>query len=453
MQLALTALWRSYGVEPDAVIGHSMGEVTAAVVAGALSPADGLKVIATRSRLMSRLAGQGAMALLELDAEATKTVIAGYPDVTVAVYAAPQQTVIAGPPEQVDAVVAVVDARGRLARRIEVDVASHHPTIDPILPELRSALADLTPAAPKIPLISTVEQTNGSAPTFDADYWVTNLRKPVRFSQAVVAAAESYDTFIEVSPHPLLTHAIGGNMESARPRGGFQVAATLNRDTAETLTFHTHVAMVRPPSAAMPETAGDARRLVDIPPTPWLHSKYWAAPSSANRQSANAHPLLGTHVELPSGRDHVWQADVGTLLIPWLADHKVHGQVVMPATGFAEMALAAGCEAFGLPANAIAVNRVEVEQMLRLEDSTQVTTQLIQGRAEGPVDGSRVEIHSRSADGNWHRHAVARIEVAQPEVPTERVSSTAEGTAGAARQTSTLRCAAPVCITGRRSPL
>ena len=133
MQLALTALWRSYGVEPDAVIGHSMGEVTAAVVAGALSPADGLKVIATRSRLMSRLAGQGAMALLELDAEATKAVIAGYPDVTVAVYAAPQQTVIAGPPDQVDAVVAVVDARGRLARRIEVDVASHHPTVDPIL--------------------------------------------------------------------------------------------------------------------------------------------------------------------------------------------------------------------------------------------------------------------------------------------------------------------------------
>ena len=135
MQLALTELWRSYGVEPDAVIGHSMGEVTAAVVAGALSPADGLKVIATRSRLMSRLSGQGAMALLELDAAAAEKLIAGYPDLTVAVYAAPGQTVIAGPPEQVDAVIAVVDAQGRLARRVEVDVASHHPTIDPILPD------------------------------------------------------------------------------------------------------------------------------------------------------------------------------------------------------------------------------------------------------------------------------------------------------------------------------
>ena len=213
-------------------------------------------------------------------------------------------------------------------------MASHHPTIDPILPELRSALADLAPVVPKIPLISTVGQTNGAAPAFDADYWVANLRNPVRFSQAVAAAAENHATFIEVSPHPLLTHAIGGNLESARPRGDIQVAATLNRDNPETLTFHTYLATVRPPSAAMAQTAGSARRLADIPPTPWLHSKYWAAPSSANRQSASAHPLLGMHVEMPSGRDHVWQADVGTELIPWLADHKVHGQACHARDGF-----------------------------------------------------------------------------------------------------------------------
>ena len=119
VQLALTALWRCYGVQPDAVIGHSMGEVTAAVVAGALSPADGLEVIATRSRLMARLAGHGAMALLELDPEATAALIADYPDVTLAVHASPRQTVIAGPPAQVDAVIAVVHAQDRLARRIE----------------------------------------------------------------------------------------------------------------------------------------------------------------------------------------------------------------------------------------------------------------------------------------------------------------------------------------------
>ena len=111
LQLALTELWRSYGVHPDAVIGHSMGEVTAAVVAGALSLADGLRVIATRSRLMSRLAGQGAVALLNLDAEATEALIADFPDVSLAGYVSPRQTVIAGPVAPVDAVIAAVSAR------------------------------------------------------------------------------------------------------------------------------------------------------------------------------------------------------------------------------------------------------------------------------------------------------------------------------------------------------
>src|SRR6201992_719537 len=155
MQLALTALWRAYGVEPDAVIGHSMGEVTAAVVSGALSPADGLKVIATRSKLMSRLSGQGAMALVELDAAEAEKLVGQYPDVTVAVYAAPQQTVIAGPPEQIDAAVAAVDANAFRPRRVGVDVASPHPPVDPILAELKDALADVKPLTPRIPLIST----------------------------------------------------------------------------------------------------------------------------------------------------------------------------------------------------------------------------------------------------------------------------------------------------------
>src|SRR5574337_936126 len=247
MQLALTELWRCYGVQPDAVIGHSMGEVTAAVVAGALSPADGLRVIATRSRLMSRLSGQGAMALVELDAGAAEALIADYPELTVAVYAAPGQTVIAGPPQRVDAAVAAVDAQGRLARRIEVDVASHHPTIDPILPELRSALADLAPQPPKVPLLSTTG--HGGAPLFDADYWAANLRNPVRFSQAIHTAGADHSTFIEISPHPLLTHAITESVRSVRPRGDVRVAATLTRKGDDTLTFHTQLAAVSPPPA------------------------------------------------------------------------------------------------------------------------------------------------------------------------------------------------------------
>ncbi len=416
MQLALTALWRSYGVEPDAVIGHSMGEVTAAVVAGALSPADGLKVIATRSKLMSRLAGQGAMALLELDAAAAEKLIAGYSDLTVAVYAAPNLTTIAGPPEQVDAVIAVVDAQGRLARRVEVDVASHHPTIDPILPELRTALADLVPMTPKIPLISTVGETNGVAPAFDADYWATNLRNPVRFSQAVAAAGTDHSTFVEISPHPLLNYAVNDTVESMSSADRFIVTSALKRVDDETLFFHAQLAAVgvQPPRA-------DGGLFTDVPTSPWLHSSYWIAKQPPAQGLPDAHPLLGAHVEMPSGRDHVWQANIGTDVMPWLADHKVHGQGVMSAAGFAEMALAAGCEALGLPPEAVQVNDLEVEQTLALDSQTRVTTQL--ARSE---NGIRVEIHASSAGGNWRRHAVAAIDVTPadgtdtlPELPAE----------------------------------
>src|SRR6185312_9566039 len=143
-----------------------------------------------------------------------------------------------------------------------------------------------------------------------------------------------------------------------------------------------------------------------IPSSPWLHSKYWVASRSLGQRLPDVHPLLGMHVEMPSGRDHVWQAEIGTETMPWLADRKVHGQAVMSVAGFAEMALAAGCEALGLPVDAVQVNGREVEQTLALDRQTRVTTQLAQSD-----DGIRVEIHARSAGDNWRRYAVASVDV------------------------------------------
>ncbi|WP_123029666.1 acyltransferase domain-containing protein, partial [Mycolicibacterium stellerae] len=276
LQLALTQLWRSYGINPDAVIGHSMGEVAAAVVAGALTPAEGLRIIATRSRLMSRLAGQGAMALLELDADATAELIADQPDVTLAVFASPGQTVIAGPPADVDGLIAKVAGQTRLARRIEVDVASHHPTIDPILSELRSALADLAPKKPTIPFISTAAD---GATDLDADYWVANVRQPVRFSQAVAAAGESHATFIEVSPHPLLAHAITETLAGVHHHH----VPTLLRDVHDTQAFHTNLNAahtISPPATPHPPEPHPV-----LPVTPWHHKSHWLSASSSKRRN------------------------------------------------------------------------------------------------------------------------------------------------------------------------
>lgn len=273
MQLALTALWRANGIAPDAVIGHSMGEVTAAVVAGALSPADGLKVIATRSRLMARLSGQGAMALLELDADSAEELLTGYPGVTVAVYAAPRQVVIAGPPEQVDAVIAVVEAQDRLARRVQVDVASHHPIVDPVLVDLRTALADLSPQPPSIPVFVTTDgrpaNATFDADPFDAEHWVANLRNPVRFTQAVAAAGADHVTFVEVSPHPLLAYAIDETLEGRH----HHTIGTLLRDGNDTFTFRANLNAthsVRPPKVVHPPEPHPL-----IPATPWHHTRHW----------------------------------------------------------------------------------------------------------------------------------------------------------------------------------
>ena len=268
VQLALTALWRSYGVVPDAVIGHSMGEVSAAVVAGILTPAEGLAVITTRSRLLARLAGRGAMALLELDAEATETLLADYPEVGIAVYASPRQTVIAGPLDQIEAVIAVVTADNRLARRIDVDVASHHRIVDPILPQVRAGLAGLAPQAAQIPMFSTVDGVDGD-PSCDAEYWVANLRHPVRFAQAVAAASVAHTTFIEISPHPLLTFAISDTLGDTH----HHALGTLARDTHDTVSFHT--ALNTTHTTHPPDTEHPPGPHPQLPTTPWCHNRHW----------------------------------------------------------------------------------------------------------------------------------------------------------------------------------
>jgi phthiocerol/phenolphthiocerol synthesis type-I polyketide synthase B len=269
LQLALTELWRSYGVHPDAVIGHSMGEVTAAVVAGALSVVDGLRVIAIRSKLMSKLAGQGAVALLKLDPEATEALIADYPEVSVAGYISRRETVIAGPVAPVDAVVAAVSAQNKFARRVNMEVASHTAFMDPILGELRTALADLSPEIPTIPFYSTVLEGFAS-PMLDADYWVANVRQPALLSQAVAAAAEEHGTFIEISAHPILTHAVADTVD---PTSHHHSVGTLWRDGDDALRFHTNLNTVH--TSHPPQTPHPVEPHPLLPTTPWHHSRFW----------------------------------------------------------------------------------------------------------------------------------------------------------------------------------
>jgi phthiocerol/phenolphthiocerol synthesis type-I polyketide synthase B len=269
MQLALTALWRSRGVEPDAVIGHSMGEVSAAVVAGALGVADGLRVIAIRARLMSRFEGHGAVALIHLDAEATENLISDHADVSVTVYASPRQTVIAGPVSVIDDIIAIAAQQNTFARRVNMEVPSHHPMMDSILPELRVALADLAPSATRIPVIRTALENADPATLFDADYWVANVRNPVRFRQAVAAAGTEYATFVEISPHPVLAKAITETLGDRHHHS----LGTLRRDSHDTVEFHTNLNATH--TTHPPRTEHLPEPHPPLPCTPWRQTHYW----------------------------------------------------------------------------------------------------------------------------------------------------------------------------------
>ncbi|CKP78111.1 phenolpthiocerol synthesis type-I polyketide synthase PPSB [Mycobacterium tuberculosis] len=301
MQLALTELWCSYGVQPDLVIGHSMGEVAAAVVAGALTPAEGLRVTATRARLMAPLSGQGGMALLGLDAAATEALIADYPQVTVGIYNSPRQTVIAGPTEQIDELIARVRAQNRFASRVNIEVAPHNPAMDALQPAMRSELADLTPRTPTIGIISTTYADLHTQPIFDAEHWATNMRNPVRFQQAIASAGSgadgAYHTFIEISAHPLLTQAIADTLEDAhRPTKSaakYLSIGTLQRDADDTVTFRTN--LYTADIAHPPHTCHPPEPHPTIPTTPWQHTHHWIAtthPSTAAPEDPGSNKVV-----------------------------------------------------------------------------------------------------------------------------------------------------------------
>ncbi|MFM9034351.1 MAG: SDR family NAD(P)-dependent oxidoreductase [Mycobacterium sp.] len=283
LQLALTALWRSYGVHPDAVIGHSMGEVTAAVVAGALTAEQGLTVIAARSRLMAELAGPGAVALLDADADATADLIGDYPGVEIAGYLSPRQTVVAGPVGAVETLIAAATAANRFARRVNMEVASHTALMDPVCEPLRAELAGLVPRVPSIPMLSTVADP-GTTPLLDADYWVANVRRPVRFQQAVSAAAADHGTFIEISPNPILARAIDDTVAEAH----HHTLGTLVRDADDTLSFHTNLNATH--TTHPPVTPHPPGPHTTLPGAPWRHTRHWVKAGPPHRTAAAGVP-------------------------------------------------------------------------------------------------------------------------------------------------------------------
>jgi acyl transferase domain-containing protein/acyl carrier protein len=377
MQVALAATMRAYGVQPGAVIGHSMGEAAAAVVAGALSLDDGVRVICRRSRLMSTIAGSGAMASVELPAEQVllELMAHGVDDVVLAVVASPQSTVIGGATQTVRDLVTAWEQRDVLAREIAVDVASHSPQVDPILDELSDALAELDPMTPEVPFYSATAFDPREQPVCDGWYWSDNLRHMVRFAAAVQAALEDgYRVFAELAPHPLLTHAVD---QTAECLGMPQAAlAAMRREQELPHGLRGFLADLYSAGAAIDfSVIYPGGQLVNAPLPRWSHRSLLLARGGQDRARGGctvpAHPLLGTHVRLHEEPErHVWQGDVGTAAQSWLGDHRIHNVAVLPGAAYCEMALVAARTVVGEKSE---VRDVRFEAMLLLDDETPVS--------------------------------------------------------------------------------
>jgi polyketide synthase 5 len=424
MQVALAATMKAYGVRPGAVIGHSLGETAAAVVAGALSLDDGVRVICRRSRLMSRIAGSGTMASVELPAQQVLSELVGrrINDVVVAVVASPQSTVIGGATQTVRELVAAWEQREVMAREIAVDVASHSPQVDPILDELTDALAELHPMTPDVPFYSATGFDPREEPLCDAEYWVDNLRNTVRFAAAVRAALEDgYRVFAELAPHPLLTHAVEQSARSI----DMPVAALAGMRREQELPhgLRGFVAELHSVGAAVDfSVLCPNGQLVDAPLPTWTHRRLWLdrdGQESPTRRgcTVSVHPLLGQHVRLQEEPErHVWQAEIGTAAQPWLGDHQIRNVAVLPAAAYCEMALAAAHAVLG---EACEVRDIRFEQALLLEAQTTIGA-VASVEMAGVVD---FEVETNQG-GQQTRHASAVLHAANDERPPAHDTST-----------------------------
>lgn len=313
IQIALGELLRHHGAKPAAVIGQSLGEAAAAYFCGGLSLADATRAICSRSHLMGEgeamLFGEyiRLMALVEYSADEIKTVFADYPDLEVCVYAAPTQTVIGGPPDQVDAIIARAEQEGKFARKFQTKGASHTQQMDPLLGELAAELQGIQPLPTTVGLYSTVHEGTFVRPgsvVHDVDYWKKGLRHSVYFTQGVRNAVDNgHTTFLELAPNPVALMQVGLTTAAAGLHDA-QLIATLARkqDEVDSMTtamahlfVHGHDLDIR--------TLFGKGEFADIPPTRFRRKEHWLDAKFTGDSSVL---MPGNHVATPDGR-HVWE--------------------------------------------------------------------------------------------------------------------------------------------------
>jgi acyl transferase domain-containing protein/aryl carrier-like protein len=431
VQVGLAALWRAWGIEPDAVVGHSLGEVAAAHVAGALTLDAAARVICTRARLLKTVAGRGAMAVVGLSLPDAEQLLHGLHDrLSAAVSNGPSSTVISGEPEALAGLVEQLRLRNVFCQALRSDAAGHSPQMDGIKEELRQALGGLTPQPSAIPFYSTVTASVLDGQSLGAAYWPRNLRELVRFHDATeTLIQDGYDTFIELGSHALLQFAIEQNL--ARHRSGGLYVGSLRRDSDERASMLQALAALHVRGVAV-----DWRRVypegnaVAMPPYPFEGEHHWVEPGDLGpsarpgRRSEAYDPLLGLRIDSPLARAQ-FEIRFDGQEASYLDDHRFEEQKVTPGASYAAMLLSAAGQlesrpfgAANAPLSASLIEAVQFDaSQRRLEiESFEIVEAMLLGEAPRRVqltvgDGGRAQIFSRAESETdvWQLHATARL--------------------------------------------
>ncbi|MEU6278552.1 SDR family NAD(P)-dependent oxidoreductase [Streptomyces populi] len=415
VQVALFRLVESWGVRPDFVAGHSIGELAAAHVAGVYSLADGARLVAARGRLMQALPEGGAMVAVQAAEDEVLPLLPADGRAGIAAVNGPEAVVVSGDEDAVLAVAEALAARGRKTKRLRVSHAFHSARMEPMLEEFRAVAATVGFQAPRIPVVSTLTGTGvGLDQLGGADYWARHVREAVRFADAVKdMRRRGAGHFLEIGPDAVLT-AMARETVDALDEGTGSAAFLpgLRRERPEPATLLAAVAGLYVRGAAVGPTAVvEGGRRVDLPTYAFQRERYWAE-MSAGASDVTAlgladagHPLLGAVIELPDDGGVLATGRLSVSSQAWLADHAKSGTVLVPGTGLVELAVRAG--------ERIGADRLEelvLEAPMVLPERGGIEVRVQVGAAEGESGRRPVSIHSRAGeDADWVRHATGHV--------------------------------------------
>ncbi|NUR63297.1 MAG: SDR family NAD(P)-dependent oxidoreductase [Catenulispora sp.] len=425
VEVALFRLMESFGLRPDFLAGHSIGEVAAAHCAGVLSLADAAALVGARGRLMQALPAGGAMVSVTAPEEKVRELL--LPGADIAAVNGPAATLVSGTEAAVNQVVSALEAAGFRSRRLSVSHAFHSSLMEPMLDEFRAVVCGLSFSEPGIPVVSNVTGAlAGAGELTDPEYWVRHVRQAVRFADGIKALRSAgVDRFVELGPDATLTAMAAAGLDEDPD---VALTPTLRKDGAEDRTLleavaQLHVSGVCPDWRAVYAGLGaDRSTVVELPTYPFERRRFWyeaAAPGAG--ADAVEHPLIGAATEVAGADGLLFTARLAVGTQPWLADHAVDGRTVFPGTGFVELAIRAGDEV-GCPV----LNELLLQAPLVLPETGGARVQCLVAAPQS--DGTRTfTVHARTegapGENPWTRHATG---VLAPPVPGRRPVRLAE---------------------------